>query len=123
MFPNQKLLFSANTEEEITRFLSMVLPLEQVDSYTYLGVDFHRTGNLEYASLSLSKKGMEATKFTAQDTAYKKLAPSMFIKLFDQTTVPILTHASEIWGTFSLQSKTVFDDFWEPYSRETVSEN
>ena len=35
----------------------------------------------------------------------------MFIKLFDQTTVPILTYASEIWGTFLLQSKTVFDDF------------
>ena len=35
----------------------------------------------------------------------------MFIKLFDQTIVPILTYASEIWGTFSLHSKTVFDDF------------
>ena len=35
----------------------------------------------------------------------------MLIKLFYQTIVPILTYASEIWGTFSLQSKTVFDDF------------
>ena len=35
----------------------------------------------------------------------------MFIKLFDQTIVPILTYASEIWCTFSLQSKTVFDGF------------
>ena len=41
----------------------------------------------------------------------KNLPPSMFIKLFDQTIVPMLTYASEIWGTFSLQSKTVFDDF------------
>ena len=35
----------------------------------------------------------------------------MFLKLFDQTIVPILTYASQIWGTFSLQSETVFDDF------------
>ena len=49
--------------------------LEQVYSYTYLGVDFHRTGNLKHASLSPSKKGMKAKKFTAQDTAYKKLTP------------------------------------------------
>ena len=29
--------------------------LEQVDSFTYLGVDFHRTGNFKYASQSLRK--------------------------------------------------------------------
>ena len=35
----------------------------------------------------------------------------MLIKRFGQTIVPILAYTSEIWGTFSLQSKTVFDDF------------
>ena len=85
--------------------------LEQVDSYTYLGVDFHRTGNLKHASLSLSKKGMKATNSLLKILLTKNVPPSMFIKLFDQTVVPILTYASEIWSTFSLQSKTVFDDF------------
>ena len=85
--------------------------LEQVDSYTYLGVDFHRTGNLKHASLSLSKKGMKATNSLLKVLLTKNLPPNMLIKLFDQTIVPILTYASEIWGTFSLQSKTVFDDF------------
>ena len=78
---------------------------------TYLGVDFHRTGNLKHASLSLTKKGMKATNSLLKILLTKNLPPSMFLKLFDQTIVPILTYASEIWGTFSLQSKTVFDDF------------
>ena len=85
--------------------------LEQVDSYTYLGVDFHRTGNLKHASLSLSKKGMKAPNSLLKVLLTKNLPPNMLIKLFDQTMVPILTYASEVWGTFSLQSKTVFDDF------------
>ena len=37
--------------------------LEQVESYTYLSINFHRTGNLKHASLSLSKKGNESHKF------------------------------------------------------------
>ena len=85
--------------------------LEQVDSYTYQGADFHRTGNLKHASLSLSKKGMKATNSLLKILLTKNLPPSTFIKLFDQTIVPILTYASEIWGNFSLQSKTVLDDF------------
>ena len=54
---------------------------------------------------------MKATNSLLKILLTKNLPPSMFIKLFDQTIVPILTYASEIWGTFSLQSKTVFDDF------------
>ena len=74
-----------------------------------MGIDFHRTGNLKHASLSLSKKGMKATNSLLKVLLTKNL--NMLIKLFYQTIVPILTYASEIWGTFSLQSKTVFDDF------------
>ena len=74
--------------------------LEQVDSYTYLGVDFHRTGNLKHASLSLSKKGMKATNSLLKVLLTKNLPPSMFIKLFDQSIVTILTYASEIWVPF-----------------------
>ena len=54
---------------------------------------------------------MKATNSLLKILLTKNLPPNMFIKLFDQTIVPILTHASKIWGTFSLQSKTVFDDF------------
>ena len=54
---------------------------------------------------------MKATNSLLKILLTKNLPPSMFIKLFDQTIVPILTYASEIWGTFSLQSKTVFDGF------------
>ena len=54
---------------------------------------------------------METTNSLLKILLTKNLPPSMFIKLFDQTIVPILTYASEIWGTFSLQSKAVFDDF------------
>ena len=35
--------------------------LEQVGSFTNLGVDFHRTGNFKYVSQSLCKKGMKAS--------------------------------------------------------------
>ena len=54
---------------------------------------------------------MKATNSLLKILLTKNLPPSTFIKLFDQTIVPILTYASENWGTFSLQSKTVFNDF------------
>ena len=84
--------------------------LEQVDSFTYLGVDFHRTGNFKYASQSLCKKGLKASNSLLKVLLAKNLSPRILIKIFDQTVLPILTYGSEIWGTFSLQSKTIFDD-------------
>ena len=84
--------------------------LEQVDSFTYLGVDFHRTGNFKYASQSLCKKGLKASNSLLKVLLAKNLSPRILIKIFDQTILPILTYGSEIWGTFSLQSKTIFDD-------------
>ena len=84
--------------------------LEQVDSFTSLGADFHRTGNFKYASQSLCKKGLKASNSLLKVLLAKNLSPRIFIKIFDQTILPVLTCGSEIWGTFSLQSKTIFDD-------------
>ena len=54
---------------------------------------------------------MKATNSLLKVLLTKNLPPNMLIKLFDQTIIPVLTYASEIWGTFSLQSKTVSDGF------------
>ena len=69
--------YTQNTREEIIRFLSV---LEQVDSYTYLGIDFHGTGNLKHASLSLRKNCMKATNSLLKILLTKNLPPGMFIK-------------------------------------------
>ena len=70
--------------------------LEQVDSFTYLKVDFHRTGNFKYASQSLCKKGLKASNSLLKVLLAENLSPRILIKIFDQTILPILTYGSEI---------------------------
>ena len=41
---------------------------------------------------------------------HKKNIPiNILLKGFDTTIWPILTYGSEVWGTFSFQSKTMYD--------------
>ena len=57
-----------------------------------------------------SAKGTDASNSLLKVLLAKNLSPRILIKIFDQTILPILTYGSEIWGTLSLQSKTIFDD-------------
>ena len=85
--------------------------LEQVDEYTYLGIVFYRTGCLRQAPLSLSKKASETSMSLLQALHKKNIPINILLKVFDITVGPILTYGSEVWGTFSLHSKTMYDKF------------
>ena len=41
----------------------------------------------------------------------KNIPINILLNVFDATVGPILTYGSEVWGTFSLQSKTMYDKF------------
>ena len=85
--------------------------LEQVAKYTYLGIVFYRTGCLRQAPLSLSKKASKASMSLLQALCKKNIPINILLKVFDTTVGPILTYGSEIWCSFSLQSKTMYDKF------------
>ena len=84
--------------------------LEQVDEYTYLGILFYRTGCLRQASLSLRKKASKASMSLLQALCKKNISINILLNVFDNTVGPILTCGSEVWGSFSLQSKTMYDN-------------
>ena len=73
-------------------------PVEQVDSYQYLGINFTHTGNLKQAAINLSQKASKALfSLNSKIKEYTKLNTQTLMKLFDTLIVPILTYASEIW--------------------------
>ena len=41
----------------------------------------------------------------------KNISINILLKVFDTKVGPILTYGSAVWGTFSLQSKTMYDKF------------
>ena len=56
----------------------------------------------------------------------KNIPINILLKAFDTTVGSILTYGSEVWGSFSLQSKTMYDEFGsltpEQYFMKTETE-
>ena len=108
---NLNSLFLVNREEEVTNFYINREQLEQVDEYSYLGIVCFRTGCLRQTPLSLSKKASEASMLLLQALCKKNIPIDILLKVFDTNVRPMLTYGSEVWGSFSLQSKTMYDKF------------
>ena len=72
--------------------------LEIVDSYKYLGVYFSKSGTFTKAKKHLSEQADKALHFLYTAINNIQLPLDLILKLFDQTIIPILTYASEIWG-------------------------
>ena len=91
------LVFGHRSRRKCNIYLNETL-LEMVEAYKYLGVMFSKT-----RSFNLTKKHVVEQARKALFSLYKKirnldLPIDCQIKLFDNTVLPILTYACEVWG-------------------------
>ena len=72
--------------------------LEQIDTYTYLGIEISANGSFKVAGQSMSQKAKKAM-FKLKSLLYgSAVKPYTCMKLFDQLIKPIALYGSEIWG-------------------------
>ena len=75
--------------------------VEEVDSYTCLGVIFQKNGSFKKHVNELKDKGRKCLfSLIARNKEWRDLGPSLFLHVFDKTLVPILDYGGEIWGIY-----------------------
>lgn len=85
--------------------------IENVRSYSYLGITFSVSGAFTEAKQNLYKKGLKAYFKLIKSFDGHKPNIKTLIHLFDHTVKPVLMYGSEIWGYFhgfKLSSKDNF---------------
>jgi len=81
--------------------------VEQVKSYTYLGVEIKNSGSFNLAQKSLTNKAMKALFKLKNLLSGSNLKAHICLKLFDQLIKPICLYAAEIWGIFEFKIPSV----------------
>ena len=85
--------------------------LENISSYTYLGLKLNTTGKLSRAQVDLSHRAMKAF-FKIKQFLYSEnnIPIKTYLKLFDSMVRPILIYCSKIWTSDCvLQLKDIFN--------------
>ncbi len=73
--------------------------VERVETYKYLGFEFHATKNLAHGVLQLVSSAKKAMHSMNRRCALLPISdPGLRCKLFDSLVLPILSHASEVWA-------------------------
>lgn len=86
--------------------------IEIVDKYKYLGVLFSQSGSFLNARKLIVQQAKKAMVLLFTRINNLELPLDLQIKLFDNTVIPILTYASEIWGYENLDIiEKVHNDF------------
>jgi hypothetical protein len=84
---------------DVLKFNSSII--ENVRSYTYLGITFSVSGAFTEAKPQhLYKKGLKAYFKLIQSVDGHKPNIKTLIHIFDHTVKPVLMYGSEIWGYF-----------------------
>ena len=73
--------------------------VERVQSYKYLGFEFHATKNLSHGVSKLVSAANKAMHAMNRRCAFLHISdPKQRCKLFDSLVLPILSYASEVWA-------------------------
>ena len=72
--------------------------IENVDCYKYLGITFHRNGNLKKAQDEMIKHASKAMYALVSKGRRLQLPADLMIELFYSLVIPIVTYGSEVWG-------------------------
>ena len=78
-------------------------PLDIVDSFCYLGMKFHKNGNLEPGVKALSEQALKAANQLLALSKRMSFDVKTKLKLFDSLVSPILLYASEVWGIYEYE--------------------
>ena len=77
-------------------------PVENVNSYCYLGFTLTKSGSFHAAKEGLARKGAKA--FFGINQCTKNISARTTLKLFDSIIKPIILYCSEIWGLSELSN-------------------
>ena len=73
--------------------------MERVQSYKYLGFEFHATNNLFHGVFKLVSAANKAMHAMKRRCAFLHISnPKQRCKLFDSLVLPILSYAREVWA-------------------------
>ena len=105
----------SNINEEVQLFIGNKL-LEIVDSYCYLGIVLHKSGNMKEAKISLKTKAMRAF-FGFKRTINKfKISCKALTMLFDSLIKPVVLYGAPIWAPTSSIVKVISSSVTNPQS-------
>lgn len=72
--------------------------IEQMDSFTYLGVNLHKSGSCKYAQIKQAKQGGRALGGLMQILNTYDFTINTQLNMFDTLVTPVLTYGAEVWG-------------------------
>ena len=81
--------------------------LEQVESYSYLGIDTSHGGSFKTAEKSISLKAQKALFKLKSLLTESSLKPSTCVKMFEQLIQPICLYGSEIWSIDDVKCNSI----------------
>ena len=90
-------IFNQKKEDEGRQFKLGKDVIEITSSYTYLGLELTKDGEVKQAADTLSKKGKKAIGSLMGTIDRRVIKPAMAIKLFNCLVKPILLYGSQIW--------------------------
>ena len=92
-----------------------------VDSYTYLGIQFHSSGKCSFSAADICHKARKAIFKLKHDLPVTLTQDvSLSIKLFDSMVLPVLTYGCEIWGFESVKNGNCIDKLHLKFCREVL---
>ena len=100
--------------------------IENVRSYTYLGIKFHCSGSFTEAKHNLYCRGLKAYFKLSKAFSVQKPNIKTFFHVFDHTVKPVILYGSEIWGFDKnynkLYSAAKADDYFYKICKNLVQE-
>ena len=95
------------TDISSIKFYMNDIPLQIVDSYCYLGIELHSTGELKTAQNCLKTKAMRAFLGLKRVVMRSKLSFKAISTLFDSLIKPIILYGAPIWIPTSSAYKSI----------------
>ena len=93
------------------------LKVEQVNNYTYLGVNIHKSGDIKYSIDDRIKKASRAMNMLQGALSTNgNINVDIAITLFEKQIIPILTYGSIYWGMSDCFNKIYVSDIPENVS-------
>ena len=89
-------------------------PLAVVDSYCYLGISLHQSGDVKLAQQSLKTKAMRAFFGLKRVILRAKLSFKALSTLFDSLIKPIVLYGAPIWAPYCSAYKSLIRAFNSP---------
>ena len=94
-----KIVVFETRRSDCTDFIFNAKPVEQVDSYNYLGFTFHAIKSLTYGAGQLVSAARKAVHAMRRRCAQLHITdPALLCKLFNSLVLPILSYACEVWA-------------------------